>query len=120
MAVILMAACSPKAAPTKVAAASAPPVSTPVMVTDKPVPAPPVDNTARRNPETIAGGKIIFETKCGQCHGLPKAEGYNVEGWTTIMERMAIKARLDEKEKQQVLAYVHYYAQNAAGTRKGM
>ena len=55
----------------------------------------------------VAMGQETFTAKCGRCHGLKKVDDYTAMQWTSIMERMAIKAMLDSAEKANVLAYVH-------------
>lgn len=56
-------------------------------------------------PDMVAG-KQTYEAKCGKCHALPEPSAFTVERWPGIVSWMAPKARLDETEKQNVLAYV--------------
>jgi len=51
-------------------------------------------------------GQATHNAKCGRCHGLKVTTDYTAERWVSIMQVMAIKARLDETEKANVLAYV--------------
>ena len=51
-------------------------------------------------------GQSIHNAKCGRCHGLKVTTDYTAERWISIMQVMAQKARLDETEKADVLAYV--------------
>jgi cytochrome c5 len=61
-------------------------------------------------PAATAGGKLIFESKCGSCHALPRANAFTVSKWTGLVDWMAPKAKLSDDEKAQVLAYVHAHA----------
>lgn len=51
-------------------------------------------------------GQATHNAKCGRCHGLKVTTDYTAERWVSIMQVMATKARLDETEKANVLAYV--------------
>jgi hypothetical protein len=53
-----------------------------------------------------ASGKMIFEAKCGRCHDLPKPVSYSYHRWSSIMDDMAPKAKLNDSEKTMVLTYV--------------
>ncbi len=103
--------CTPKATP---AATPVPPVPPPVAAA--PTPAP----ETRVNTALLENGKKIYETRCGRCHGLKKVDDYTVSSWVGIMDRMAPKARLDETEKSQALAYVQFYAKDAPKNKEGM
>jgi cytochrome c5 len=51
-------------------------------------------------------GQSTYSAKCGQCHGLKVTTDYTVDRWITVMQVMAVKARLSDEEKENVLAYV--------------
>ncbi len=59
---------------------------------------------------TITGnaieGKAIYTAKCGRCHGLKNPANYTSSQWVPILSSMAIKAKLDDTEKANVMAYV--------------
>ena len=82
---VLVAACAKKATPTAVVKKEVEPAATAV-------------------------GKMIFESKCGKCHALPRANAFTVSKWTGLVDWMAPKAKLSDDEKAQVLAYVHAHA----------
>ncbi len=114
--------CTPKAAPTAPKTAEAPkaevsPAPPPAAIPATPAPDPA---TGKINVALIESGKKVFETRCGKCHGLKKTDDYTTTDWTGIMVRMAPKARLDETEKTQVLAYVQHYAKDAPKNKEGM
>lgn len=76
---------------------------------------PPADTlavapTPPAPPPAVTAGKELFLAKCGKCHALKQPETFTSDRWTAIMERMAPKARLNEDEKKNVVAYVHFYA----------
>ncbi|MBP6430546.1 MAG: hypothetical protein KA319_02180 [Ferruginibacter sp.] len=51
-------------------------------------------------------GQATYSAKCGKCHGLKVTTDYTVDRWITVMQVMAVKARLSDIEKENVLAYV--------------
>lgn len=55
---------------------------------------------------TIKAGQATYNAKCGRCHGLKVTSDYTSDRWISIMQVMAPKARLDDTEKANVLAYV--------------
>jgi cytochrome c2 len=57
------------------------------------------------SPEAIAG-KEVFTAKCGKCHELKNPADYTPKKWISIVNEMAPKAKLDDTEKKNVLAYV--------------
>ena len=58
----------------------------------------------------VAAGQMVFEEKCGRCHDIPKPSHHTEAEWKPIMDRMAIKAKLDSTQKANVLAYILFYA----------
>ncbi|RTL57140.1 MAG: hypothetical protein EKK37_13900 [Sphingobacteriales bacterium] len=74
----------------------------------------PSTNTATTNTETktvvsadlIAEGKTTYESKCGRCHALHAPDEFSAEKWVPYVDAMAIKAKLTDTEKANVLAYV--------------
>ena len=59
---------------------------------------------ATKSPEML--GQETYNAKCGKCHGLKVTTDYTVDRWISVMQVMAPKARLDDTEKENVLAYV--------------
>lgn len=51
-------------------------------------------------------GKLIYESKCGQCHKLFEPDKYNAQQWSKWVDKMAPKAKLTEVEKGQVYQYL--------------
>ena len=51
-------------------------------------------------------GQTIYNAKCGSCHYLKVTTDYTADRWISIMQVMAIKANLNDTEKENVLAYV--------------
>ena len=86
----IMAACTKKATPNVSKTDSAPSSVSPIV-----------------NPgDWGTSGKMIFEAKCGRCHDLPKPATYTYRRWSSIMDEMAPKAKLNDSEKTMVLTYV--------------
>ena len=61
--------------------------------------------TASAAPSVVEGEKV-YNAKCGQCHDLKKPSEYNTKEWTSIMKSMAVKAKLNDVEKSDVMAFV--------------
>lgn len=58
------------------------------------------------NESDIAAGHQIFDQNCGKCHRIFTPEEFKEKRWVRIIDEMAPKARLNDNEKQKVLAYV--------------
>ena len=91
------------------------PVATPTTVVTPTVSAPDAAKIdaatgTLTSDKLIAMGHETYTLKCGRCHGLKKVDDYTTTQWTPILDRMAIKARLDSTEKANVLAYVQFSA----------
>ena len=60
----------------------------------------------KASPETLAAGEATFKARCGRCHHLKDPAKYTATKWASILRRMAVKAKLSDIEKQNVLAYL--------------
>jgi cytochrome c5 len=96
-AIIILTACSHKSTPTAAAAPAAPKA--------KEAPAQFNMMTASAAPSVVEGEKV-YTAKCGKCHELKKPSEYNAKEWTSIMRSMAVKAKLNDVEKSDVMAFV--------------
>lgn len=105
LASIIIFGCAKKNVP--VATVTAP--LTPVVVAPDAAKIDVASDTLSTN-KMVAIGQEIFTAKCGRCHGLKKVDDYSVTQWVPIMERMAVKARLDSTEKANVIAYVQIHS----------
>ena len=56
---------------------------------------------------SIAQGQTVYQTKCYQCHDLPRVTDYSRADWSDIMIKMSRKAHLSNLETDQVLAFVN-------------
>ena len=65
---------------------------------------PPPIETPRN--VSMEKGKTVFVSKCGSCHGLKNPGDYTVDQWNTILRNEIPKANLDNKESEQVTAYI--------------
>jgi len=54
----------------------------------------------------LAQGKILYEGKCGRCHGLYEPTKFTAAEWKPIVDRMAPKAKLTDEQKDMVYAYL--------------
>ncbi len=57
--------------------------------------------------EMEMAGNATYIAKCGRYHALKAVDNYTAFNWTSIIDRMVPKAKLDSTEKANVLAYVH-------------
>ena len=103
--------CAPKSGPTPIAASKTTPTTTPEK---KPVMATNMDLDKRPVTAEVAKGQETYTAKCGRCHGLKNTADYTAKEWIGWLDKMAPKARLDETEKANVLAYVQFYAKSGS------
>jgi mono/diheme cytochrome c family protein len=68
---------------------------------------PPAPATTETKPADLAAGQVVYNNRCGRCHGLPETGKYTVKRWETIMASMAPRARLDKQQTVDVTAYVN-------------
>lgn len=52
-------------------------------------------------------GRVVFNNRCGRCHGLPETDQYTIKRWETIMASMASRARLSKDDRIHVTAWVN-------------
>jgi mono/diheme cytochrome c family protein len=71
-----------------------------------PAPKSSIKQLAENSPEAITAGKTIFETRCNRCHDLKDTKGYTPDRWTSILQIMIPRARLNNEEAKQVTSYV--------------
>jgi hypothetical protein len=56
-----------------------------------------------------AKGKDLYNTRCAECHDLPKPTQYNEARWALILDSMKDKAKLDDKSFAMVKLYTAIY-----------
>ncbi len=112
----IITACSKKTIPTTAVKKE----ETPAVTVLPPVVTPPVATTGRINMPLINKGKVVFETNCNKCHDLNKPADFTQQRWMGIIRWMAPKAKLTNEQKDQVLAYVQFYAKDAPKDQSGM
>ena len=66
----------------------------------------PVVATVPATAEEIAAGQTTFVARCQKCHKLKDPGKFTATKWESILNKMAPKAKLDDTEKKNVLAYV--------------
>ena len=57
--------------------------------------------------DDIAAGRKLHTAKCARCHKLYDPTGYNQKTWDTWTERMKQKARLNDEQYRQLVAYLN-------------
>jgi hypothetical protein len=88
-------------------------------------PSPPASENVTDQPKKfdmtlINTGQKVFESSCGRCHELKPPANYTQERWVKLVDWMAPKAKLTDKEKEQCLAYVQYNAKDAPKDKSKM
>jgi hypothetical protein len=56
--------------------------------------------------ETGSRTKELYADKCTSCHRLHRPTEYSREKWPTILERMAVKAKLTPEEAEELREYL--------------
>ncbi len=51
-------------------------------------------------------GRIIYTTRCVECHAGERIPRYSRAEWSEILPRMAVEARLNDAQERAVRAYV--------------
>lgn len=67
---------------------------------------PAVASVKTINAEYLAQGNTIFTNSCGKCHDLPNPTDHSAQDWVGIMNSMAPKAKLTEKQHEMVYDYI--------------
>ncbi len=76
------------------------------------------DEEAAKNPsnrehaslDDLKAGRDLILQRCIRCHGLHSPDEFSREGWEKIMNRMQIKAGLDETMRNSVLGYLSVFS----------
>ena len=105
LATVILVSCSKKISPAQQTAAAPPAQATQVSP-----PPPPVEPATRSIDVKADQGKIVYQAKCGKCHGLKNPADFTVSQWDGIMRKMGPNARLTTDETDQVVAYVRSLA----------
>lgn len=67
-------------------------------------PVKPEDGTGTS--DVIQQGKTVFVSKCGSCHALKNPGDYTAEQWSGILKKCIPRAKLNDSEKDQLIAYL--------------
>jgi len=54
----------------------------------------------------VLPGRYVYQSKCGTCHGLKNITDYTASQWNEILQAMIPKAKLNELEQQQLIAFI--------------
>lgn len=69
------------------------------------------DGPAPRGPALPdAPGRSLYAAKCTACHRLYDPSSKDAARWPAILDRMAVKAKLTDEEKETVSRYVLSFA----------
>jgi mono/diheme cytochrome c family protein len=75
-----------------------------IIVTNDQQAADPHDKKA--TPASILAGRYVYQSKCGSCHGLKNVGDYTASQWNGILQTMIPRAKLDDLETQQLVAFI--------------
>jgi mono/diheme cytochrome c family protein len=70
---------------------------------------PEMARTSGAKPTTVTQlqhGRILFASRCIECHTLPPVTAHNDTEWPHLVNAMAGRASLKPAEKEAVLAYI--------------
>ena len=56
--------------------------------------------------QQLLSGRTIYVDHCSSCHNLHFPKEYNAEGWKKQLDKMQLKAKITDQEKQLVLKYL--------------
>lgn len=51
-------------------------------------------------------GRVVYITKCSNCHSLVLPEKYSPREWKVLVKRMSPKSHLTPQEEEEILKYV--------------
>lgn len=58
------------------------------------------------NVDSLTKGRALYISNCSSCHTLRIPERYTKKEWIAWMEKMALKAKINDQQKELILAYV--------------
>jgi mono/diheme cytochrome c family protein len=58
------------------------------------------------NIDSLTKGRALYISNCSSCHTLRIPERYTKKEWAMWMEKMALKAKINDQQKELILAYV--------------
>ena len=65
--------------------------------------------------DTLAQGRTLFVSHCGNCHRTPDPGSRNAAEWAKVLPEMMDDAKLSPEQGAQVLAFLQALAQPASG-----
>ena len=63
----------------------------------------PGDATADSSLEELTLGRELYVERCGRCHALYLPDRFSVAQWSSSLDRMQPRARIDDTEKALIL-----------------
>ncbi len=67
---------------------------------------PAMAASARTDIGVLELGRLIYTTRCTECHNAERVGRYSRSEWMGILPRMAVDARLNDAQDRAVRAYV--------------
>jgi cytochrome c5 len=56
--------------------------------------------------EELAHGRDVFVSRCSSCHGLPRPDVKSHDEWASVLDEMAVRAKLSSDDRDLVLRYL--------------
>jgi len=56
--------------------------------------------------DIMSKGRHVYQSRCGECHGLKNIADYSNQRWTEILREMMPKAKLSTQEKEQLIVFI--------------
>ncbi len=58
--------------------------------------------------DPVGEGKMLFETRCGLCHSVPRPSAHTMSEWPECINRMAARSYLREPDTKLMLQYLEH------------
>jgi mono/diheme cytochrome c family protein len=55
--------------------------------------------------DPVSKGRYVYQSRCGECHGLKNITDYSNQRWVEILREMIPKAKLTTTEKEELTTY---------------
>ena len=58
--------------------------------------------------DPVGEGKMLFETRCGLCHSVPRPSAHTMTEWPECINRMAARSYLRESDTKLMMQYLEH------------
>ncbi len=78
-----------------------------LLLSCKPLLYIPISNDSVEQQQLTTGRKL-YVSHCGNCHNLHLPKERDLEGWKKQLDKMQVKAKITDEEKQLIFKYLTY------------